>query len=402
MDRSPRIHQIYFEELACMRRPNTLLLLTALTTLACNTAAFGQQDQNVPMNAIQVIGTHNSYHAGLPGNEGKVLAQESPKVFAALNYHHPLLTAQLSSGVRQMELDIFADPNGGLYAHPYGPALTAKAGLPADPLFDPGHAMDKPGFKVMHVQDIDYRSNCQPFTGCLQEVKAWSQAHPDHLPIFLLIETKQSPLKVKFPTVQPIPFTPALLDALDKEILSVFSRDALITPDDVRGHYATLNEAVLAEHWPTLKTARGKIVFLMDQRDMEPLYTQGHPSLQGRILFTNAVPGQPDAAFTEENDGSPAEINALVQQGYLVRTRTDADTVQAQTNDTRRRDAVMASGAQILSTDYPSAEQAASGYVVEFPGNLIARCNPVLQPKGCVDSGLAMNHGTARAAVLAK
>jgi hypothetical protein len=45
------------------------------------------------------------------------------------------------------------------------PDLAAKAGLPADPDFDPAHVMDKPGFKVMHIQDVDYRSvvaRCNP------------------------------------------------------------------------------------------------------------------------------------------------------------------------------------------------------------------------------------------------
>lgn len=377
----------------CRCMSATLLTLSAFACMNAN----AQQDADVHMNQIQIIGSHNSYHAGLPANEGKVLEKQSPKTYDALNYSHPALSAQLSSGVRQLEIDIFADPNGGLYAHPYGPQLTAKAGLPPDPPFDPDHIMDKPGFKVLHVQDIDYRSNCEPFTQCLAEVRAWSKSHPDHLPIYLLIETKQSPLKVSFPSVQPIPFTPALFDALDKEILSVFSRDELITPDDVRGKYATLDEAVHANNWPTLSRARGKVVFLMDQLSMEPVYTQGHPVLQGRILFTNATPGKPDAAFTEQNDSSAAAIEAIVKQGYLVRTRADENTVQARNNDTSRREAVLASGAQILSTDYPSAEPASSGYVVTLPGKLIARCDPVLAPKDCIDSNLSMQGGAARA-----
>jgi hypothetical protein len=45
-----------------------------------------------------------------------------------------------------------------------------------------------------------------------------------------------------------------------------------------------------------------------------------------RRTFTNAVPGQPDCAFTEENDGTQETIAELVRKGYLARTRTDADT----------------------------------------------------------------------------
>ncbi len=346
------------------------------------------QEAPLRINQIQVIGTHNSYHAGIAPSETKLWAEKNPKLLAALDYRHPVLTTQLDAGVRQLELDVYADPTGGLYSHPYGPKLVAQAGLPADPDFDPQHLMDRPGFKVMHVQDVDYRSNCQPFVACLAEVRAWSQAHPGHLPLYLLIETKQEPLKVSFPATQPVPFTPGLFDALDSEIRSVFAPDEMITPDQVRGSYLTLDEAARADNWPTLASARGKVIFLMDQRKMGPMYLAGHTSLKGRILFTNAVPGEPDAAFTEQNDSPADVIAAIVKQGYLVRTRADENTLQARTNDTARRDAVMASGAQILSTDYPSSEPAPSGYSVSFPGKVIARCDPVNASAGCENSKL--------------
>ena len=137
----------------------------------------------------------------------------------------------------------------------------------------------------------------------------------------------------------------------------------------------TLNEAVLAGNWPTLASARGKVIFLMDQRPVGPVYLAGHPSLRGRVLFTNAEPGEPDAAFIERNDGPAADITELVKKGYLVRTRTDADTKEARTNDTARRDAMIASGAQILSTDYPVNEPAHAwpgNYVVQPPGTILA------------------------------
>lgn len=370
--------------------PRQRILLPLIAVLAlCTVAVYAQQDSRVRINQIQIVGTHNSYHAGLPPSAAAVLKKKDPKLFDALDYTHPSLTRQLDEGVRQMEIDVFADPKGGLYAHPYIEKMVKEEGLPPDPPYYAKGVMDKPGFKVMHIQDIDQRSVCQPFTTCLKEVRAWSEAHPRHLPIFLLIETKQGRLKVKFPTVQPIPFTPKVFDALDREIRSVFPEDELITPDDVRGNYATLNEAVRAGKWPTLAKARGKVIFLMDQRPMESIYTEGHPSLRGRIIFTNGTPGRPDTAFTEMNDGTPEAIDKLALEGYLIRTRTDANTVQARADDTTRRDAVMKSGAQILSTDYPRGEAATSGFVVEFPGGTLARCNPVVKaPGGCSDAGL--------------
>ena len=181
------------------------------------------------------------------------------------------------------------------------------------------------------------------------------------------------------------PYTSATFDALDAEIRSMFPPQELITPDDVRGRYETLNQAVLAGNWPTLESARGKVVFLMDQRPVGPVYLAGHPSLRGRVLFTNAQPGEPDAAFIERNDGPADEIAALVRKGYLVRTRTDAETREARGNHTRRRDAMLSSGAQILSTDYPASEPARwpGGYHVALPGNADARPDPINAPAGC-------------------
>jgi hypothetical protein len=350
-------------------------------------------DAQVRINQIQIIGSHNSYHAGLLPGMRAFLEKKKPETLRGLDYAHQPLDKQFDGGVRQIEIDVFADSKGGRYAHPAGPALEKAAGVAVDPPDPSADVMLKPGFKVMHVQDLDQHSTCQPFTACLKIVRDWSMAHPRHLPIFILVETKQGkPLNVPDATM-PEPFTVATFDALDSEIRSVFSPDEMITPDDMRGKYATPNEAALAGAWPSLEKARGKVIFLMDQRAVGPVYLEGHPNLRGRVLFTNAAPGQPDAAFTEMNDGTEQEIAALVRQGYLVRTRTDADTREARSGSTERRDHAMASGAQILSTDYPKAEPAKwTGYSVSFPGGAMARCNPVAKNPACKDDVLMDVH----------
>ena len=343
------------------------------------------RDGTLKLNQIQLIGTHNSYHAGIAPSESRLWKIRALSAWEGLDYKHESLTQQLDSGVRQIELDVFADSLGGRYAHPAGLEMVAAAHLPPDPPFDPEGLMMQPGFKVMHVQDLDFRSVCQPFKACLGEVRRWSHAHPGHIPIFILVETKQESKHGPMHLTEAEPFTTKTFDELDDEIRSVFPPEEMITPDDVRGIYDTLNEAVLAGNWPTLKSARGKVIFLMDQRPVGPAYAQGHPSLRGRVLFTNAVPGEPDAAFTELNDGPASKIEKLVQEGYLVRARTDESTHEARMNDTRRRDAMIASGAQILSTDYPASEPARweGNYFVALPGNAVARCNPVNRPEGC-------------------
>ena len=360
--------------------------------LAQTTPSTAAADQTIKLNQIQVIGTHNSYHAGLPANEKTWLQKQNPQAAAALDYSHLPLTQQFDAGVRQIELDVYADTQGGRYAHPKAPGLVAAAGLPADPPEDPNGLMLKPGFKVMHVQDIDQRSTCQPFIACLQEVRSWSQAHPGHVPLFILVETKQG-IPKNMQLSEPEPFTPAVFDALDAEIRSVFASTEVITPDDVRGSFDTLNAAVLAGAWPTLASARGKVIFLMDQRPVTPVYLEGHPSLRGRVIFTNGVPGEPDAAFLERNDGPKSEIMTLVRQGYLVRARTDADTKQARTDDTSTRDTMMAAGAQILSTDYPANEPALfpGSFSVALPGNAVVRCDPADTSTACATALHAAN-----------
>jgi hypothetical protein len=380
-------------DLSHFRISSSVALIAVLT---CNASNVWSQasDAALKLNQIQVIGTHNSYHAGIAPNETKLWQAKYADAYKGLDYQHQPLPQQFDSGVRQIELDVYADTKGGLYAHPSGPSMVAAAKLPPDPDFDPGKVMSKPGFKVMHVQDVDYRSTCQPFIACLEEVRQWSRAHPEHVPIFILVETKQGKPRGELHLTEPEPFTASTFDALDAEIRSVFPANEMIIPDEVRGRYDTLNGAVLAGNWPSLASARGKVVFLMDQRSVGPVYLTGHPSLRGRVLFTNSTPGEPDAAFIERNDGPASEIAELVRKGYLIRARTDSDTKEARTNDITVRDAMMASGAQLLSTDYPVNEPArwTGNFVVMLPGKVVARCNPINAPADC-DAAVANSSG---------
>ncbi len=363
--------------------------LAAFALVSSFAAAQSQsaQDKLVHLNQIQVIGTHNSYNMGFAPSEGKYVAEHYARTFHGVEYHHKTLPEQLDGGVRQLELDIVQDPKGGRFAHPKIVELTKEAGLPADPDFDPNHEFDKPGFKIVHLGDLNQRSGCGLFTTCLRQIRTWSKAHPKHVPIFLLIEDKQGNLSQLPGATTAEPWTADTWNALDKEIRSVFPEKELITPSMVRGKYPTLEAAVLAGNWPTLKQARGKVIFLLYIKKSAPAYREGHPNLEGRVLFTNTDPGQPDAAFVERDMGTPAQIDALVKSGYLVRTRSDFNTDAGRNNDTTRRDLLLPSGAQMISTDFPLSEPAPwSGYTVGFPSGLPAVCNPINAPAGCKDT----------------
>ena len=354
------------------------------------------------LNEMQVLGTHNSYKL-VPVTEAlEVIALFEPDEARDIEYTHRPLTEQLEDlGIRQFEMDVFADPEGGMYADPLllDPALEDELDIVIeDPNFD-REAMLVPGYKVLHVQDIDYRSTCPTLISCLEEVRDWSVANPWHLPIMILVELKtvNVPGPDELPFVEPLPITPELLDDLDEELRSVFLPGQLITPDDVRGNFASLYEAIQRRGWPTLAQARGKVMFALDNTGSERnMYLDKHPNLEGAVMFVSSEPPEPTAGFVKRNNplgSNLAEIQDLVAQGMVVRTRSDSPTGEVRSGDTTRRDAALMSGAQWVSTDYPEPSQIESifespftDYIVEMPDGGVMRCNPVTTWPGCEDA----------------
>ncbi|HEV7763068.1 MAG TPA: phosphatidylinositol-specific phospholipase C1-like protein [Acidimicrobiales bacterium] len=336
------------------------------------------------MNDIQELASHNSYHIEpepklldlLRGALGDAAAD-------SFQYTHMPLADELDHGVRQIELDLLVDtPEGGRYA---SPKLVPVAGVdPPDPL------LSGPGLKVIHVQEVDFRSTCPTFVSCLEQVRDWSDAHPDHLPITIQLEPKDDTIPDPgLGFVTPIPWSSEAFADADAEIRSVFPDDRIITPADVRGRARTLRQAVEHDGWPTLDDARGQVMFMLDNTGEErDMYRSLHPDVDDRLIFVPAEPPDDDAAVVVVNDpvADADHIDELVSQGYLVRTRADADTVQARSGDTTMRDAAWASGAQFVSTDYiVPDDRFDTGYVVELPGDpgAPARCNPLTAPSTC-------------------
>lgn len=240
--------------------------------------------------------------------------------------------------------------------------------------FDKEEKLKRPGLKMFHVQDVDFRSHYLLFKEGLQALKKWSEANPNHSPVFILMNAKDQKIAG---TREPLPFTKKALDSIDIEIKSVFSNDKLITPDLVRGDFKTLEAAILTKGWPTLEAVKGRFLFVLDEKeDKINRYLINHPSLKNRVLFVNSKEGNREAAFRIVNN--PIKdldyIKALVSKGYMVRTRADADTKEARTNDYKRFEKAKASGAQVISTDYyvPSF-LFPSTYKVSFKNNTFER-----------------------------
>jgi Phosphoinositide phospholipase C, Ca2+-dependent len=240
--------------------------------------------------------------------------------------------------------------------------------------------MKEPGFKILHVQEIDFRSNCLTFKKCLSELKSWSDSHPNHEPIYITMNAKDDTIKLPGFT-KPEKFTAEVYDQLDNVIISILGKQKLIIPDDIRGNSVTLEDAVLKKGWLKMSKARSKFLFVLDEgKTKTDEYIKNHPSLKGRILFTNSAVGSPEAAFLIMNDAIKdlEKIKENVKKGYIVRTRADSDTREARTNDFRSFEAAKASGAQIISTDYYlKSTLFPSEYIVSFDGKIYFRKNPL-------------------------
>jgi len=358
-----------------------------LRLIACLFACAGLWAQSpadrLPLNQVQVLGSHNSYKLPIDPPLLQLLRKDNRDRYKSLEYSHAPLARQLDLGLRNLELDVVYDPKGSLYSTPLGLRMLREAGLAAGPAYDPDGRMTKPGLKVLHVPDIDFRSHVYTFREALEQLRAWSDVHPRHLPVMITMNAKDSGVDLPG-AVRPLPFDAAAFDAWDAEIREVLPAGKLLTPDDVRGGFPTLEAAVLAHAWPALGKSRGRFLFVLDETGPKlEMYAAGHPSLKGRLMFVNALEGRPEAAFRIVNDPITRfhYIRKLVRAGYLVRTRADADTREARAGDYTRMNAAFNSGAHYVTTDYyhPNPDFG-TGYKVQLPGGAPGRWNPLLPP----------------------
>ena len=374
-----------------MSRVNWPAIVVVVSLVGCTGEASPPPSSGEPalplrMNHIQSVGSHNSYKEDIDPSLKLILDDRLPGGIDGLEYHHVSLTEQLELGLRKLELDVFHDPEGGRYAEPGGIAEVTKRAMPPGPPFDPHGVMRRPGFKVLHVQDVDFRSNCLTLELCLEEIKNWSDANPTHVPIVITVNAKDG--SVPWPGfVEPFSFDAPVLAALDSAIVRSLGRQKLLIPDDVRGEFESLEEAVILNGWPEIDAVRGRILFVLDEGGKkQELYIRGHPSLKGRVMFVNAEEGSAEAAFRIVNDPikDGEYIKRLVETGYLVRTRADANTSEARSGSYERLEAAIASGAHYISTDYYLPDSLfGHGFHVRLAGDRFLQCNQATAPAGC-------------------
>lgn len=244
-------------------------------------------------------------------------------------YTMPPLDEQLGEhGVRHFELDIWWNEEAG-------------------------------AFDVYHVPLVDDVTTCPTLAACLSTVRAWSAANPGHHTIFIHIEPKD-PIAADFEV---------RFDSLHATIEASWAPSCLVRPGDVA-----------SAGFPTLGESRGKLLITMlDKSVWRDAYSER--PIEERYLFLEGE----DMERIDDPVGGAAEIQAAIDAGRIVRTRADSGSVEAYAEDTTRLEAALASGAQIVSTDWPGLTDA-HGYFVEIPDGTPSRCNPVTAPAECTST----------------
>jgi hypothetical protein len=345
--------------------------------------ALSVSADDLRLNQIQVIGTHNSYHIAPHPNVARVIGIAGKNFARDIEYTHRPLPEQFSDlGVRQIELDLYCDREGGRYAQPLARRLVIAAKKDPGPDHDPDGELLRPGIKIIHAADFDFRSTTNTFKTALGQIREWSREHPTHVPIFVLLELKESQL---FPlSIKPLKFAAADMRELEQEILSVFDRKHILAPSEVRRGFDSLSAAIEKRGWPKVDDCRGKVMFALDNGGEIPDRYLRAVGNADPLAFVSVDLAHPWAGWMKVNDpvADFQRIQTLVKRGFMVRTRADADTKQSRENDISRREKAFASGAQFISTDYPEPNETFSDYQVRFRNKIVARLNPISAQHG--------------------
>lgn len=295
---------------------------------------------NVKINEIAVLGTHNSYQllANLPNRllmkfrSDITLGKKANK----MNFEMDTLTMQLEYGVRNLELDI---------------QVTDKEG--------------EIDLSVIHKPIIDNVSSAQDFATALREVVLWSDNNPGHLPVYLLIEPKNESLEL----LDMVDFSVEYSDEMDKTIKEALG-DKLLTPKAAMGDFDSFEQMRKADAWPTLKEAAGKIIVLLHPCDATEDYVSLDPTLSSQAMFPMLNfedIDKPYASFVLDNEPDEAIENnkkTVGEYNLMVRTRADSYPYFSDERYALADDCA----SHIITTDYPPRSVREADHTYSFDG----------------------------------
>ena len=356
------------------------LVVFILFIFSVHTITYGQAlPDTIPMNRIRILASHNSYKRKpnprvldfLKRFESKLGPENNPDF---IDYGHLSFKKQFNDyGIRGIELDVNYDPKGGHYKRRrvnlflFGQKQRIK-----------DKTLKEPGFKLLHISDVDFETNYLTFNSALLELRSWSEAHPNHLPIYINIEAKGSHLGDESRTLQRlgfkkcIPFNTNAYKELESEIRAVFTEDQVFSPSDFKIGYSTLRERINTEGWPLLTQIKGKFIFILEGNNNH-LYK----SFLNPLMFQYGTQDDENTIFLLRNNAVSSEVDIQkLSQSFMVRTRSDAGTVESRANSYQTWEAAKRSGAQIISTDYYMEDSRWSSYKVGFLNGLFEILKP--------------------------
>jgi len=274
------------------------------------------------LNEIRYIASHNSYKTGLTP-ETKYLYHGPFAAFMGRQYDYifDTITEQLNAGIRSIELD----------------ANKVKT---------------DDGFKIecLHSDMLETNSTMINFDKGLKEIRMWMDRNENALPIIVLVEPKGGKN-----------FDLEAFDKFDEMLFNNFG-EKLVTPKkllDAAG-VSDFDEFRANNAYPTVDSLKGKIIFLLHEKDSLETYMRRDPDMQKSAMnialeYTTVVKKGKDYsrfAFTAIlND--PTKQKDLISQAinrdnFMVRTRLDKYAV---VKDHWYKNGIE-SDANILSTDY--------------------------------------------------
>jgi hypothetical protein len=326
-----------------------LLACPADALQAVEPATVTSDCSSLRLNQIKVLGSHNSYKQRLPDEVYQAAAVRGIDS-KALRYGHPALAAQLALGLRQLELDVLSD------------AVTAQQHRLAEPLAEKwlGRPLlssaergkyQQAGLKTLHLPDIDFASHCPLFADCLLALRHWSDTHPAHSPVFVLMNVKErGAFGANGGGFQPAQWDAELYRVLDRQILQMLGAEKLLRPADVQKPGLSLRDSVRQHGWPALSKTMGQFIFIFDGDTTQARSYQAAVAAREQVLFASTGIDDPQAAILVLNQpvAQQAQIHSAVAAGFIVRTRSD-EPLNA---DATRFNSALQSNAQIISTDF--------------------------------------------------
>lgn len=295
----------------------------------------------VKYNEVSFLGTHNSYQKECVPARQKLFEDASTVTFGLVKsekakFSADYLTDQLNLGIRSIELDI---------------ETVVKDG--------------KVSFVCSHAPVLDMPTHCYNFALALKEIKLWSDANPNHLPVTIIIEPK----KVFIPEKNMHYFTCNYANILGEQAEEIFG-DTLITPAEMMGSHSSLKEMRETDDWMTLGETRGHVMILLHDTTVTDGYISQDKSIKTQAMFPMLRYDSRDkdyASFLLINKAKDIQTQAdeVLGKKLIVRTRSDNFGSYNEADS----QIALTSGAQIVSTDYPpKADMSKTERTVTFNG----------------------------------